>query len=78
MNNVNGNDLPQRELARETFVLATARLEEAHVITLAGQSAQLTGKDCAQYAQELRHLAKDMAAIAAFLHCLSQRETTHG
>ena len=67
-----------RELARETFVLAATIVEAAHELSVAGQSPQLNGNECERYARELQQMAQELGTTAAFLHCLSQQETTHG
>ena len=65
------------DLARETFVLATILLEEAHQIATAGQSHGISGDEISRYARELQQLAEELRAMSVFLHCIVRRETAH-
>ena len=65
------------DMARETFVLATTLLEDAHQIATAGQSPGITGDEITRYAHELQQLAEELRTISDFLHCISRQEMAH-
>jgi hypothetical protein len=56
------NDL--QELARRLFTVATAILEDATIVAVAGQSHKLTEKSCERCARELQQVGHDVAIVA--------------
>lgn len=52
------------ELARRLFTVATAILEDATMIGVAGQSPKLTKRSCERLARELRQVGDDIVTIA--------------
>ena len=59
-------DKDLQELARRLFTVATAILEDACVVAVAGQSHKLTERLCERYAQELKQVGRDVATVAEF------------
>jgi len=53
-----------RELARRLFTVATAMLEDATQIGVAGQSSKLTESRCEAHGRELQLVGRDIALIA--------------
>jgi hypothetical protein len=59
-----GMDKDLQELARRLFTVATAILEDATIIAVAGQSHKLTEKSCEHYACELQRVGRDVTTLA--------------
>ena len=58
-------DTDTRELVNHLFGVATALLEDAIEACLAGQSPNLTEKDCRAHARKLTAFTDDVRALAA-------------
>jgi hypothetical protein len=58
-------DQDQRETANRLFVHATAALEDATEVAIAGQSARLSVRCCRMAAHRLQAVACDIADLAA-------------
>lgn len=69
-------DKDLRELANRLFTVATAILEDATLVGVAGQSSKLTERRCRTLATELHQVGLDIATIAdtAALAALSSRQ----
>ncbi len=57
-------DDDQRELANRLFAVATATLEDAIAVAVAGQSAKLGPRQLADRARQLHAAARDITVIA--------------
>tara|TARA_R110002074_G_C12102226_1_gene625193 strand:- start:213 stop:437 length:225 start_codon:yes stop_codon:yes gene_type:complete len=56
-------DQDTRSLARQLFARATMILEEAHEVSVTGQSPRLTVDGGTQQALELRRIAREVSAL---------------
>ncbi len=57
-------DKDLQELARRLFTVATAVLEDATIVAVAGQSHKLTEKSCERDAHELQQVGRDVTTVA--------------